>query len=107
MVAFGPHQPDSNPFAAHLNRAPKYVATRMLDTLTWDGAAILQGDMFYAVDELRRDDAGIIGILGSGPLTRELIRHELVDEYRLFLHPPLLGTEDGCSANYPHRSHCA
>src|SRR5215216_2342370 len=45
MNAFWPHQPDDNPMAAHLNAAPKYVATRTLSEVTWANTRILDGDL--------------------------------------------------------------
>lgn len=92
MVAFWPHQPDSNPMAAHLNATPKYVATRTLTDLTWSNAHRLDGDLAPAVRELKAQGDGGIAVLGSGVLVQDLIANDLVDGYRLFLHPLLLGT---------------
>lgn len=92
LAAFWPHQPDTNPMAAHLNATPKYVATRTLSTLEWRGARVLQGELKAAVAALKNDGDGTIAILGSGILVRELMAHDLVDELRLFIHPLLLGT---------------
>jgi dihydrofolate reductase len=95
MVAFWPQQPDANPMAAQLNAATKYVATRTLDDahLAWTNARVLQGDLAAGVRELKAaGDDGTIVVLGSGVLVQELIALDLVDGYRLFLHPLLLGT---------------
>jgi dihydrofolate reductase len=94
MSGFWPTQPDSNPMAAHLNATPKFVATRTLtdSELTWSNARVLGGDLASAVAELKRDCDGDIAVLGSGVLVQELVALELVDSYRLFLHPLLLGT---------------
>src|SRR6188768_3916790 len=43
MAAFWPSQPDTNPIAAHLNATPKFVATRTLTSLDWEGAEVLGG----------------------------------------------------------------
>jgi dihydrofolate reductase len=92
MERFWPHQADENPMAAHLNRAPKYVATRTLTDLAWNNAQVLQGDLEAAVSKLKADLDGDIVVLGSGALVEQLARLELIDGYRLFLHPLLLGT---------------
>jgi dihydrofolate reductase len=40
-----------------------------------------------------KDGAGKdIQVMGSGELVQTLIRHDLVDEYRLMIHPLVLGT---------------
>ncbi len=94
MLAFWPQQPDDNPMAAHLNATVKYVATRTLanDQLTWSNARVLDGDLAAAVRGVKADGDGDIAVLGSGALVQELIALELVDGYRLFLHPLLLGS---------------
>jgi dihydrofolate reductase len=93
FAAFWPHQPGSDPMAAHLNATPKHVATRTLTSLDWRNSAVLTGELAPAVRALKsQGDDGTIVVLGSGALVQELIAEDLVDGYRLFLHPLLLGT---------------
>lgn len=92
MIGFWPSQPDENPMAAHLNATPKYVATRTLTHLTWSHAQVLDGELASAVRDLKSRGDGTIAVLGSGVLVQDLIANDLVDGYRLFLHPLLLGT---------------
>ena len=94
MLAFWPQQPDTNPMAAHLNATPKHVATRTLDDadLAWSNARVLQGDLAPAVRGLKEAGEGTIAVLGSGVLVQELAALGLVDGYRLFLHPLVLGS---------------
>ncbi len=95
MAAFWPYQPDDNLMAAHLNATPKYVATRTLREVRevpWGNSHLLNGDLGQDVADLKADGAGNIVVLGSGELVQQLIAEDLVDEYRLFLHPLVLGT---------------
>jgi len=92
MAAHWPNEPDTNPIAAHLNTTPKYVMTRTLTTLKWAGSQALSGDVVAAVNDLKQHADGTIAVLGSGVLVQSLIEHDLVDEYRLFVHPLVLGT---------------
>jgi len=98
MLAFWPQQPESNPMAAHLNGTPKYVASRTLvdADLTWANARVVEGDLEAGVRALKAEGAGdgdgTIAVLGSGVLVRSLIALGLVDGFRLFLHPLLLGS---------------
>lgn len=92
MAAFWPYQPDDNPMARQLNRTPKYVASRTLIDLEWDGAQVLHGDLGQSVTDLKADGEGDIAVLGSGDLVHQLMALDLVDELRLFVHPLLLGT---------------
>jgi dihydrofolate reductase len=93
MLGFWPQQPDANLMAAHLNATPKYIASRTLDTpqLTWSNAEVLQGDLVGAVRGVKSEGDGTLAVLGSGVLVQELAALDLVDGYRLFLHPLLLG----------------
>ncbi len=93
MLAFWPQQPAANPMAAHLNATPKYVATRTLDDaqLTWENARVLQGDLTAGVRRAQAEGDGTMAVLGSGVLVQQLAALDLVNGYRLFLHPLLLG----------------
>jgi dihydrofolate reductase len=92
MIGFWPSQPDENPMAAHLNATPKYIATRTLTSLTWSNSQVLEGDLGPAVRDLKSQGDGNLAVLGSGVLVQELVANDLVDGYRLFVHPLLLGT---------------
>jgi dihydrofolate reductase len=92
MAAYWPHEPDENPIAAHLNSTPKYVVTKTLTSLDWAGAHVLGGDVAAAVIDLKEHGEGSISVLGSGVLVQTLIDNHLVDQYRLFIHPLVLGT---------------
>jgi dihydrofolate reductase len=92
MAAHWPNEPDTNPIAARLNAAGKYVVTSTLTTLDWAGSHILAGEPAVSVAGLKRDGDGTIVVLGSGVLVQTLIEHDLIDEYRVFVHPLVLGT---------------
>jgi dihydrofolate reductase len=92
MAAFWPTQPDDNPMAAHLNRSPKYVASRSRPELDWAGATLLDGDAVEAVRALKDTPGATICILGSGILVRSLLDAGLVDELHLFVHPLVIGS---------------
>jgi dihydrofolate reductase len=92
MAAFWPTQRDDNPMAAHLNRVPKYVASRSHPTLDWSGARLLDGDAVEGVLALKDSPGGTITILGSGVLVRSLLDAGLIDELHLFVHPLVIGS---------------
>lgn len=92
MADFWPTQPDENPMAAHLNSTPKFVASRTTRDFAWSNAHALAGDLADGVEELKATGEGNIAVLGSGVLVQDLLAAELVDGFRLFLHPLLLGT---------------
>jgi dihydrofolate reductase len=86
-----PHRKD-NPYTAVLNNSQKYVAsTTLAEPLPWQNSTLLDRDAVRAVGELKtRLDKDIV-VLGSGLLLDSLIRHNLVDEFVLLIHPLVLG----------------
>jgi dihydrofolate reductase len=92
MLGFWPSQPDSNPMAAHLNATLKCVATRTLSEFSWSNTKRLSGELDQAIGELKAGGEGNIAVLGSGLLVAELMAQDLVDEYRIFIHPLRLGS---------------
>jgi dihydrofolate reductase len=98
---FWPNAPQPNPFTDVLNRRQKYVASRTLnEPLPWENSTLLEGDAGDSVAELKRSSDLDLVILGSGDLIRTLMRHDLIDEYVVLIHPLVLGTgrrlfEDG------------
>ena len=91
--AFWPNQPEPNPFTEVLNETPKYVASRTLaEPLPWVNSTLLSGEAVDTVRELKGQPGKDLVVLGSGDLVRSLMAHDLVDEYRLLIHPLVLGT---------------
>jgi dihydrofolate reductase len=81
-----------NPFTAVLDNAPKYVASATLqEPLPWKNSTLLRGDVADAVAKLKREPGKDLVILGSGVLVQSLMRHKLVDQLVLLIHPLVLG----------------
>jgi len=86
-------QPEDNPFAAVLNERKKYVASTTLEEpLPWRNSTLLEGNVMEAVATLKARPGKDLVVLGSGELVQSLMRHELVDEYVLLIHPLVLGS---------------
>src|ERR1700693_5342349 len=77
-------------FGEKMNSMPKYVASRTLETASWN-ATIIKGDVAAEVRRLKEQDGGDLVIAGSGQLIDFLTGHDLIDEYRLMVYPFLLG----------------
>jgi dihydrofolate reductase len=89
--SYWPHHPEED-YAKPLNDATKYVASRSHPSLDWTPSFLLEGDAAEGVAALKENDDGPeLWVHGSGNLAQTLIRHGLVDEYRLWVFPLLLG----------------
>jgi dihydrofolate reductase len=78
-------------YAARINSIPKLVASTTLhEPLEWN-AKLIDGDIAEAIAKLKRDDGGEILMYGSPTLMRTLAARDLVDEYRFWVHPIILG----------------
>src|SRR6266516_4797010 len=81
----------SDPRATRLNALPKYVASTTLDRVQWNNSVLLGGDVAGEVTKLKRQPGNELQVHGSAALVRTLMKHGLVDEYRLLIHPVVLG----------------
>ena len=86
-----PKMADTGEFGVRMNTMPKFVASHTLDTAEWN-ANILKGDVPTAVAQLKEQPGRDLLIYGSGNLVDELTRHRLIDEYRLIVHPVIVGS---------------
>ncbi len=74
-----------------LNDATKYVCSLSRPSLDWGPAVLIDGDAAEVVAALKEGDGPELQVHGSGNLAQTLIRHGLVDEYRLWVFPLVLG----------------
>lgn len=86
-----PAMAGQNDFADRMNSLPKYVASRTLkEPLTWN-ANLIKGDIAKEVAKLKEQKGQNILQYGSGELTRTLLEHGLIDEFRLLVYPVAIG----------------
>jgi dihydrofolate reductase len=89
FAAYWPHNTDE-PVAKPLNEATKYVASRGSPKLEWARSALI-GDVAGGVAKLKQQDGPELQVHGSGNLIQTLLRHNLVDEFRLWVFPVVVG----------------
>jgi dihydrofolate reductase len=78
-------------FGKRMNSMPKVVVSTTLTEATWNNTTIISGDVADAVARLKDQYDGDILVAGSATLVDTLREHDLVDEYRLMVHPVVLG----------------
>jgi dihydrofolate reductase len=78
-------------FADMLNRYPKVVFSKTMASLQWNNARLATKSIAEEVKELKRTTGKDIIIYGSGKIVDALIQLNLVDEFRMWVHPIVIG----------------
>jgi dihydrofolate reductase len=88
---FAASWPNSDDPEEPLNLRPKFVASRTLNTVTWNNSFLLKGDVVQEIRKLKEQAGGEIQVHGSGDLLQTLFQHDLVDTVRIWQFPVVLG----------------
>jgi len=92
FAAHWPNVDGNNPVANILNHATKYVATNSLAQLQWENSIAIRGDIQSEVMRLKTESGPLIQIHGSRELIQTLLAADLIDEFRLWTFPVVLGS---------------
>jgi dihydrofolate reductase len=91
FAAHWPHMDDS--MGRILNGARKFVVTSTLKSLAWQNSQRLTGDLATGVRALKYEDGPPeIQVHGSSQLIRGLLPHGLIDEFRVWTFPVVIGS---------------
>ena len=80
-----------NPMALLMNGLPKVVFSQSLSEVTWSNARLSREPVEEAVPALKREPGKDLVVFGGARIAHSLMRHRLIDEYRLTIHPVALG----------------
>jgi dihydrofolate reductase len=76
-----------------MNGYPKHVvSTTLQEPLEWNNSTLMKGNVAEEVSKLKRQPGKDILVFGSGDLVNTLMRHDLIDEYRLMVFPVVVGS---------------
>jgi dihydrofolate reductase len=75
-----------------MNTTRKYVASTTLRSPEWHNTTVMDGDLTETLTELKAAPGKNIMVNGSATLVRSLMRADLLDELRLFVHPVVVGS---------------
>jgi dihydrofolate reductase len=81
----------SGEFPDRINSIAKYVASTTLEDLGWENSHLIEGDVPEAVAKLKQQPGQDLIVYGSHDLTHNLLEHNLIDEYQLWVYPVVLG----------------
>jgi dihydrofolate reductase len=87
-----PSMSDKNGFADRMNNLPKYVVSGSLENPLWNNTTVINGDLVDKILELKSKSEHDILVFGSAQLVNSLYELGLIDEFRLMVHPVILGT---------------
>lgn len=91
FAAAWPQRSNEDPGAAYFNGVRKYVVSNSLDKLEWNNSVLLKGDAVEQVTRLKQEGGENLVVHGSANLVQTLMKHDLVDQYRLLVYPVVLG----------------
>jgi dihydrofolate reductase len=74
-----------------LNERSKVVFSTTLGDPGWANTRVVAGGVENEIRRLKNEPGTAIGIQGSASIVQALARADLIDEYRLYMHPVLLG----------------
>jgi dihydrofolate reductase len=78
-------------YADVMNEIPKVVFSKTLSRADWPESRIASGDLTDDIERLKREPGGPILAHGGATFVDALIRDGLIDEYRLVIHPVVIG----------------
>ncbi len=90
--------------ADKMNRVPKFVVSSTLKEAEWNNSTIIKENVVEEVTKLKQQPGQYILIPGSATLVQSLMKTDLIDEYRLLVHPIIMGSgkrlfRDGSTTN--------
>lgn len=91
MAAYWPTAPEETG-AKVFNEATKYVASRGRPAMTWANSVLIEGDAAEGLAKLKQEDGPELQVHGSANLIQSLIRAGIVDEFRLWVFPVVIGS---------------
>ncbi|RRA98930.1 dihydrofolate reductase family protein [Larkinella rosea] len=81
--------PQHTDFWPSINDVTKYVVSTTLTTSDWQNSVFL--DSLAEIEKLKNSEGSDLTVWGSGNLIQSLLKHDLVDELWLQIHPLTLG----------------
>jgi len=91
FAALFPSRSGEFPYVDRINSMAKHVASTTLRDLEWENSHLIEGDVPEAVAKLKEQPGQDLIMYGCHELMHSLLEHDLIDEYRLWVYPVLLG----------------
>lgn len=82
---------DNNPLTEKLNNATKFVVTSGPKPLAWKNSQRVTGNIATEISQLKGQDGPLLQVHGSWQLIQLLLAHHLIEEFRLWTFPVVVG----------------
>ncbi len=91
---FAAHWPyiKNDPVADKLNSVKKYVVSGTTYEVNWNNSTLVKGNVVQAIRNLKEQKGPDIQVFGSGNLIQTLLKHDIIDEFRLWIFPVTIGS---------------
>jgi dihydrofolate reductase len=89
FAAAFPHR--TGGYGERVNRISKYVFSSTLKKADWGNSSVLSGDVATEAAKLKAQVGKDLVIYGHGLLGQTLLKHHLLDELKLWIHPCFVG----------------
>ena len=86
-----PSMTDEEGFADRMNSMPKFVISTTLDEVEWNNTRLIKENVVEEISKLKQQSGQDILIYGSSDLVHTMMPHDLIDEYRIWIHPVVVG----------------
>jgi dihydrofolate reductase len=80
-----------HPYAPIYAATDKVVFSKTLESADWERTTLNRGDLVTEVEKLKREGDGYMLVTGRSGITRTLLHHDLIDEFRITLFPLMAG----------------
>ncbi|HEY5010451.1 MAG TPA: dihydrofolate reductase family protein [Acidimicrobiales bacterium] len=80
-----------HPYAPIYAATDKVVFSKTLESADWERTTINRGDLVTEVEKLKNEGDGYILVTGRSGITRTLLHHDLIDEFRITVFPLMAG----------------
>ena len=91
FAAAWPTMEGTGDFGVKMNTMPKYVVSSTLEKADWTGSKVVKGNIANEIRKLKQQPGKDLLLSGSAQLFNAMMREDLIDLYRLMVHPIVLG----------------
>ncbi len=92
FAAYWPYAKSDDIIGGKFNAAKKYVVSTTLKKLDWNNSTLIKDNVVQEIKNLKGQNGPELQVYGSGNLIQTLMKHDLIDEFRLKIFPITFGT---------------